>query len=153
VSRRFALALLSTSIVLTSSLAHAEPDPLSAYQWKNRLLVVHLPDDEAGRHALEAMEKSLDALTTGVVDRALLVVAVGDLPREAGTRPRWVDLSPGERSTVRRRLGLKDDVVRFLLIGLDGGVKSRQAGPDLDLERVFALIDGMPMRRQEVRRQ
>ena len=38
-----------------------------------------------------------------------------------------------------------------LLIGKDGGVKSRSS--DLDLEATFGLIDQMPMRRQEMRRQ
>lgn len=150
--RRLALALLSTSIVLASSPARAESDPLSPYQWKNRLLVVNLPDDEAGRRALAAMEESLDALMPEVVDRALLLVPVGDLPRAAGTFPRGVNLSDGDRATVRRRLGVNGDVVQVLLIGLDGGVKSRQEASEVDLGRVFALIDGMPMRRQEIRR-
>ena len=38
-----------------------------------------------------------------------------------------------------------------LLIGKDGQIKSRSS--DLDLEATFGLIDQMPMRRQEVRRQ
>ena len=38
-----------------------------------------------------------------------------------------------------------------LLIGKDGQIKSRS--PDLDLEATFGLIDQMPMRQQEVRRQ
>lgn len=38
-----------------------------------------------------------------------------------------------------------------LLIGKDGQVKSRSS--DLDLEATFGLIDHMPMRRQEIRRQ
>ena len=37
-----------------------------------------------------------------------------------------------------------------LLIGKDGGVKSRSS--DLDLEATFGLIDRMPMRRDEIRR-
>lgn len=39
---------------------------------------------------------------------------------------------------------------RVLLIGKDGGVKSRSS--DLDLEATFGLIDQMPMRREEIRR-
>ena len=38
-----------------------------------------------------------------------------------------------------------------LLIGKDGQIKSRS--PDLDLEATFGLIDQMPMRQQEARRQ
>ena len=37
-----------------------------------------------------------------------------------------------------------------VLIGKDGGVKSRS--PDLDLEATFGLIDQMPMRKAEMRR-
>ena len=37
-----------------------------------------------------------------------------------------------------------------LLIGKDGGIKSRST--DLDLEATFGLIDQMPMRRSEMRR-
>lgn len=38
-----------------------------------------------------------------------------------------------------------------LLIGKDGTLKSRST--DLDLEAIFGLIDKMPMRREEMRRQ
>jgi hypothetical protein len=38
-----------------------------------------------------------------------------------------------------------------LLIGKDGGLKSRSS--NLDLEATFGLIDQMPMRRQEMRRE
>jgi len=37
---------------------------------------------------------------------------------------------------------------RVVLIGKDGGVKSSE--PDLDLQRLFARIDAMPMRRREM---
>lgn len=38
---------------------------------------------------------------------------------------------------------------RVLLIGKDGGIKSRE--PSLNLEGIFRRIDAMPMRRQEMR--
>ena len=40
---------------------------------------------------------------------------------------------------------------KFALIGLDGGVKARYE--KLDVSEVFSLIDTMPMRQQEMRRQ
>jgi len=45
----------------------------------------------------------------------------------------------------------KPSATAVLLIGKDGQIKSRSS--DLDLEATFGLIDQMPMRRQEVRRQ
>ena len=45
----------------------------------------------------------------------------------------------------------KPSATAVLLIGKDGQVKSRSS--DLDLEATFGLIDQMPMRRQEIRRQ
>jgi hypothetical protein len=39
----------------------------------------------------------------------------------------------------------------FALIGLDGGVKARYE--KLDVSEIFSLIDTMPMRQQEIRRQ
>jgi hypothetical protein len=36
------------------------------------------------------------------------------------------------------------------LVGLDGGIKLQSAEP-VDLQQVFQLIDGMPMRQNELR--
>lgn len=51
------------------------------------------------------------------------------------------------RTTARYRDGREEGVI---LVGKDGGVKERSA--ILDLDDLFALIDTMPMRRQEMKR-
>ena len=38
----------------------------------------------------------------------------------------------------------------MILIGLDGGVKLRQTEM-ISLDKLFTLIDGMPMRRREIK--
>lgn len=43
-----------------------------------------------------------------------------------------------------------DEVFEIVLIGLDGGVKLRQT-KYLSPEKLFAIIDGMPMRRGEIK--
>ncbi|MEO0341702.1 MAG: DUF4174 domain-containing protein, partial [Bacteroidota bacterium] len=43
------------------------------------------------------------------------------------------------------------DSFLFILIGKDGGVKLRSTSV-VPLDDLFALIDGMPMRRAEIRR-
>jgi hypothetical protein len=49
---------------------------------------------------------------------------------------------------LQRRFFSQSDA-RVFLIGKDGGLKSSE--PDLDLQRLFARIDAMPMRRREMR--
>ena len=53
---------------------------------------------------------------------------------------------------LRDRLRLAATEFQVLLIGKDGGVKARYKEPPL-LAEVFALVDGMPMRRREIRSQ
>lgn len=43
-----------------------------------------------------------------------------------------------------------DSVFKIVLIGLDGGVKLRE-NDYLSPEKLFAIIDGMPMRKSEIR--
>ena len=43
------------------------------------------------------------------------------------------------------------DDLHQLLIGLDGGIKLRQ-NSILTKEKLFAIIDGMPMRRRELKK-
>ena len=52
-------------------------------------------------------------------------------------------------STLRQQFGLSSDQFAVLLLGKDGGEKFRSYRlPDLD--QIFALIDGMPMRQDEM---
>ena len=53
---------------------------------------------------------------------------------------------------VRGRLGIGPTDFRILLIGKDGGVKASYSEVP-ELSEVFGLIDAMPMRRDEMRRQ
>ena len=133
--------------MLSSPLSALEDqDPLSAYRWKHRLLLVYVPDTESGRSTLQTFRASLDERMEDVRDRDLLIVPVGDLPRTGDALRPAVDVDAPGRSHVRRRFGLQGPEVQLLLIGKDGGVKARQSGVLLDLERVFEQIDSMPMR-------
>jgi hypothetical protein len=58
-------------------------------------------------------------------------------------------LSSQDAQQLRARYGLKADEFAVLLVGKDGGEKYRtQLPPDLSL--IYALIDGMPMRIDEM---
>lgn len=146
------LALLG-AVMLSSPLSALEhPDPLSAYRWKHRLLIVYVPDTESGRATLRSFQASLDDRMEDVLDRDLLIVPVGDLPQPGDVLPPAVDVDAPGRAHVRRRFGLQGPEAQLLLIGKDGGMKAQQSGETLDLDRVFELVDSMPMRRAEMQR-
>lgn len=144
------LALLSVVTLLIPLSASAGPDPLSAFRWTNRLLVLYVPDTQAGRATLQSFRTSLDDRMEDVLARDLLIVPVGDLPRPGDTQRPAIDLGVPERTDVRRRFGLHGGGAQLVLIGKDGGTKARQSEGVFDLDRVLELIDSMPMRRAEM---
>ncbi|MEL6747685.1 MAG: DUF4174 domain-containing protein, partial [Pseudomonadota bacterium] len=52
---------------------------------------------------------------------------------------------------LRQTFGVDSDEMLALLVGKDGGVKRRAHLP-VRLETLFEVIDSMPMRREEMRR-
>lgn len=57
----------------------------------------------------------------------------------------------GDTNPLRRRHDVPADQFRVLLLGKDGGVKLRRDTP-IDTVTLFATIDAMPMRRDEMQR-
>jgi hypothetical protein len=57
----------------------------------------------------------------------------------------------GAGAILRRKLGLPATGFAVALVGKDGGVKEIWRDP-VSPDRIFALIDTMPMRQEEVRR-
>jgi Domain of unknown function (DUF4174) len=114
---------------------HAAPsfdDPLAIYRAKARVLVVIAPSGDDDR--LRRQRDLFAAMKPGAEQRDLaLVEAVG---------------TSDEAQMLRRRFGL-DDGFYAVLIGKDGGDKLTSSEP-LGSEKLFPLIDAMPMRRQEM---
>ena len=138
--RPSSLAAILTALLTLGSLLGAEP---SSYRWKNRVIVVSTSRPDQAK----AVEAVLKREQSGILDRDLVVIDVsGHSKRIANTvRPNGDDLA-----SWRRRFSLTGDEDSFVLIGKDGGVKSRQSGT-LNLARWFTLIDAMPMRQEEMR--
>lgn len=112
----------------------AAQDPLAAHRWQARVLVVSAPDENDAR--LRAQREVVSAARSGFAERDLVVVdAVGPGP---------------EAAALRRRLGLPEGAFRAVLVGKDGEAKVTAAEP-IPPERLFATIDAMPMRRDEIR--
>ena len=125
----------------------AAAEALDPYRWKSRLIVASVPTGEAR----DQLTVALAANRAAIDERDLKVV---DVSPESARLPGTVRLDPKQTTALRERLKLsaRETNAVFILIGKDGGEKARQRGP-LKLAIWFTLIDGMPMRRDEMRRQ
>jgi hypothetical protein len=141
------LTLLLTGMITVSDATSAGDsalDDIASLRWNYRVILVHAREPLASRAVV-----NLHEFAAGIEERDIAWFVLDD----TGLRSNY-DGTLGE--TLRERLMTdyfspvpSEPVV--LLIGKDGGVKSRSS--DLDLEATFGLIDQMPMRRQEMRRQ
>lgn len=124
----------------------AAAEPLDAYRWKSRLIIAWVPPGEA-RDQLTA---SLAANRAEIDERDLKVI---DVSPGSVRIPGTVRLDPKQTTALRERLKLsaRETNAVFILIGKDGGEKSRQR-ETLKLASWFTLIDAMRMRRDEIGR-
>jgi hypothetical protein len=84
---------------------------------------------------------------SGLNERDVVVISV--LKDMVSTRER--PAAPVSADDLRDAYDVLPHDFRVVLIGKDGGVKLRQDEPILAAD-LFALIDSMPMRKQEMRR-
>ncbi len=137
----FAVSTMVAAIVAISSDATA----MSNYRWKYRPLLVFTNSTDSA--ALAEQRRIVTSSRTGLAERDVVVVwVIGDaVSSELGPGP---GLSAG---ALRTRFGASTAPFRVILVGKDGDPKLSQSAP-LDVGRLFATIDAMPMRRDEMRR-
>ena len=120
---------------------------LRRYQWENRLLLVFAPTH--GEPLFQALHESVAARGLDIEDRDLVffeVVENGPSTQDGET------LNPAASRLLRERFDVPEGAFSVILVGKDGGIKlERQDRTSLD--EIFALIDSMPMRQQEMRRE
>ena len=124
----------------------SKPFDLGALRWKNRILLTFAPDQH-GSGVAEALN-SLDRNIEAFIDRDMIHVQVY---ARGASRAGEALLSSKDQNILRNTFGINPTETVFILIGKDGGEKWRQK-EKMQVEDVFALIDSMPMRRQEMRR-
>ena len=118
----------------TAMSATAESASLSRYQWKNRVLVIAAPSLQD--RDLLAQRRLFAAASKGMAERDLVLIeAAGD---DAGAR------------ALRRQLSIGEKTFQVLLVGKDGNPAASSERPWSSNE-LFAKIDAMPMRRDEMR--
>ena len=114
------------------------------YRWQNRLLLVFAPSPEHER--VQAQQRLFGDQDAELRDRDLLLAF---LFPEGGS----VEDAPvpsDEVASLRERYGVAKNDFIVLLIGKDGTAKKRLEEPITPAD-LFALIDAMPMRQQEMK--
>ena len=108
-----------------------DPEPLEAYQWRNRPVIVFAdtPDDLLFRRQMELLAEG----ETMLLERDVVVIT---------------DTDASVTSDLRR--ALRPRGFQLVLIGKDGGAKLRKPRP-WTVRELSRTIDKMPMRQQEIR--
>ena len=133
------------NLELTSVHAYAAETPFSLgeYKWKNRVLVVSATN-ENNRHMKEQLDEI--ALSPGeFADRDMALVTLVD---DSVSRAQDRALTIGETASARDALGIRPGSFALRLIGKDGDVKF-SADSMTPMNRIYAVIDTMPMRQAE----
>ena len=138
------LALLTFAVVMATA-AHAAPNDLAKYQWKNRVLVIFssraAPEFEKQRQVISAQQAA-------IADRDLVVLAVDGKT----VAPLYGKADGLQADDIRARLqGPGGKAFQAVLVGKDGLVKLRKDTAVSGAE-LFGLIDSMPMRANEARK-
>jgi len=121
------------------------PGDLSAYEWRNRLLLIFAADAEDVGYKTQMAE--LDGQEDGIGDRDLVVFSIlQDGPSMAGER----ELDEDDAEALRARFEVEPDTFMVVLAGKDGRAKLQRDYP-IPIRDIFDLIDSMPMRQQEMR--
>ncbi|WP_421799811.1 DUF4174 domain-containing protein [Haliscomenobacter sp.] len=125
--------------VLCGSTLFAQP--LDQYRWKNRILLVFAPDPQ-DQHLKDQLSL-LNASRAGLVDRDLKVIVLD--PKSNTSLP------TADSKHLYQVYKVEKDTFRVLLIGKDGTEKLRTSQPILPID-LFRIIDAMPMRQSEMKR-
>ncbi len=118
---------------------------LENHRWEHRLLLVFSPraDDMRARE----LDGDLESRACELADRDLVV---GHFPMLGDARLGDQALSPESAAQIRSDFNVDFGDFVVILVGKDGYEKRREKEiPDLDA--IFEQIDGMPMRRAEMR--
>jgi hypothetical protein len=115
---------------------------LSQHLWKNRVILIFSEDNSAFERQMLAFK----ANEKGMYERSLIVYHLKS--------DEYEQVMP--KGDVQRSMNLfkkknqANASFELILIGLDGGIKLRQK-EFLSCEKLFAIIDSMPMRSSELK--
>lgn len=136
------------SILISSNVAASGRNgvELGNYLWKKRPLLLFAPSPNSPMY--RSVPDSLSAHQDQIQERHMVIIEVfqNGLVRIDGKSD-----SRRTAESFRQQFSAKEGELTAILVGKDGGLKLRQNG-NLDLGKIFSIIDTMPMRQQEMRK-
>ncbi|AGC76971.1 hypothetical protein DDD_1844 [Nonlabens dokdonensis DSW-6] len=123
---------------------------IEKHRWENRILLVISEENNSNEEYSNQLQVINDSLE-GYTERKLIVYTV--LPNKyrllgitTNQEANWI-----KNSKLYSTYNENKKPFKVVLIGLDGGVKEERNAA-ISSEELFAIIDGMPMRRSELNR-
>ena len=117
---------------------------LSKHQWENRVLLVFTDDKNAD--AFKHQIAILSEHKKGLEERKLVIYQFTKNEFTTNFNDVW-----SSSNSLFKKYVKDNESFKVMLIGLDGGIKLEQ-NSILSPEKLFTIIDGMPMRRNELKR-
>lgn len=130
--------------VLVSAAGGALAGPLDGYLWKRRLLLVFAPVKPYPTFMVQ--RDNLKPVTEGLEERDITVIEIVHNSVFIKGHPK-IEMNAKQ---LRADHGVEIVEFKLLLIGKDGEEKMRR-GEAMEAEDLFAMIDAMPLRKQEMR--
>ena len=130
---------------ISSRDAQAQSLDLSEFQWKNRLLFLFAPN--RNHPMFDALHTSLAVRQSEAIDRDLMIF---EILESSPSRMNNESIDSETARLLRVKFGILRDDFTVILIGKDGGIKLNRK-KQTQLDDIFALIDSMPMRQEEMR--
>lgn len=145
IMRSLVPAMLGILISLESPAAGGGKIDFRDYYWQNRPLLLFAQTPNAAEY--RGVAKELNLYSDQIADSDMIIIEVFEtgLVRVDG-KP----MADESADNLRKRFKIRPGNLTAILIGKDGGLKLRQIDR-VDLPAIFALIDTMPMRQQEMR--
>jgi hypothetical protein len=135
---------LYLSVIL--SIIGSQNQDLDDFRWKNRIVLLFGSPEGKSLFTRQIEELKLDP--EGLVERDLIIFLVA---REQVTNLLSDESTSLSAERLRKKYSQADKKFQFILIGKDGG-KKLDRSEFVPSDYLYAVIDAMPMRRQEMRR-
>ncbi|MEX0580215.1 MAG: DUF4174 domain-containing protein [Mycobacterium sp.] len=148
-SRQFVRSTLTVIFLVTSAAALGQAQAMAAelsdYLWEHRPLLLFAPAESDPR-LVETMRR-LEASRCDFLDRDMVL---GRIVTEGTSTLDGHVVDTNQAQRLMSEFGIGTDNFSVVLLGKDGSEKLRLADIP-DLQAIYGVIDGMPMRARETR--